>query len=424
MNNKKFAFMCVIIAATACFVGSMVTKSYMENKSGGSEVKLTDQDYETIKDYLDLIDLENIINNYYYDAASIDKETLVNGALKGMVEALGDKYSVYYDEDEYTEYTQQNDGTYVGIGASVTKDENTGYLVIMDVVENGPAYNAGIVAGQSVTKIDNTEVKDLSIDDLSDLLKGPVGSTANLTILDGETESVVEITREEIQGTYVYYSMLDDDLAYINITEFHGNVSDAFAEALEFVNDEKAKGIVLDLRNNLGGLVDQCIGVADQILPPGVICKTVDKDGNENSYDADSDYNDIPIIVLVNGSTASSSEILAAAIQDEGRGQLVGTETRGKGVVQSVIEMPYSGGSVKLTTSIYYTPNGRTLVDKGLTPDVVVELPEEVLSGDTELTQETDTQLITAKSILKQQLGLEEPAGEDESGEVEMEGEQ
>ena len=423
MTNKKIAFMCVIIAATACFVGSMVTKSYMENKSGGSEVKLTDQDYETIKDYLDLIDLENIINNYYYDAASVDKETLVNGALKGMVEALGDKYSVYYDEDEYTEYTQQNDGTYVGIGASVTKDENTGYLVIMDVVENGPAYNAGIVAGQSVTKIDNTEVKDLSIDDLSDLLKGPVGSTVNLTVLDGETESVVEITREEIQGTYVYYSMLDDDLAYINITEFHGNVSDAFAEALKFVNDEKAKGIVLDLRNNLGGLVDQCIGIADQILPEGVICKTVDKDGNENSYEADSDYNDIPIIVLVNGSTASSSEILAAAIQDEGRGKLVGTETRGKGVVQSVIEMPYSGGSVKLTTSVYYTPNGRTLVDKGLTPDVVVELPEEVLNGDTELTQETDTQLITAKSLLKQQLGLEEPASGD-SGEVTVEGEQ
>ncbi len=406
MKLKKVIYLCVAIAAATCVATASFTYYYVTDQNSGGEVRLSDEDYNTIKQFLDVGDLETLIDEYYYK--DVDTQTLVNGALKGMVSALDDPYSVYYTEDEYKAYNEKNDGTFVGIGALVSKDSETGYLKVVKVYTGAPAETAGLKEQDLITRIDNVDVQNVRDDELNDLLKGPVGSTVTLTVLPGgEGEEVtMDIVRAELQNQFVFYSMLDENIAHVNITEFHGDVSETFEAALQFANDQNAKGIVLDLRNDLGGSVKECTEIADMILPEGLICYTLDKDGNRDEYIADEQYDDIPIIVLVNGDTASAAEILAGAIQDDGRGKLVGTQTYGKGVVQTILDMPYSGGGVKLTSAVYYTPSGRNINGVGLTPDEVVALPDAVIDGTESLTRETDTQLNRAVELLNEELGI------------------
>ncbi len=407
MNIKKVIYLCCAVALATFVATGTFTYYYVTNKTSGNEVRLSDEDYGSIKQFLDVGDLQKLINEYYFK--DIDAQALVNGALKGMVQALNDPYSVYYSEAEYKAYNEKNDGTFVGIGATVSKDEETGYLKVVNIYTGAPAETAGLKVSDLITKIDNVDVKNMGIDELQDLLKGPVGSSVALTILPGgaDTPSVINVVRAQLQNQYVFYTMIGDtSFAHISITEFHGDVSKTFEDAMKFVKDEEAQGVILDLRNNLGGSVKECVEIADMILPNGLICYTLDKEGKRDEYNADDQYNNVPIIVLVNGDTASASEILAGAIQDEGRGKLVGTQTYGKGVVQSILDMPYSGGGVKLSSALYYTPKGRNINGIGLTPDAVVELPEDVKAGSAALTIDTDTQLKMAIDMLNQQLNL------------------
>ncbi len=406
MKLKKVIYLCVAVALATCVATATFTYYYVTEKNSGGEVRLSDEDYQAIKQFLDVGDLQTLINQYYYK--NVDEQTLVNGALKGMVSALDDPYSVYYTEDEYKEYNEKNDGTFVGIGALVSKDADTGYLKVVKVYTGSPAEEQGLKEQDLIVKIDNVDVQGVGADELDDLLKGPVGSAVSLTVLPAETgqEVTMEIVRAELQNQFVFYSMLDDNIAHVTITEFHGDVSKTFEAALQFAQEQNAKGMVLDLRNDLGGSVKECVEIADMILPEGLVCYTLDKDGNRDEYTVDDQYDEIPIVVLVNGDTASASEILAGAIQDDERGVLVGTQTYGKGVVQSILDMPYSGGGVKLTSAVYYTPDGRNINGVGLTPDEVVELPAEVTSGTVSLTRETDTQLARAIEILNEQLGI------------------
>jgi carboxyl-terminal processing protease len=406
LKLKKVIYLCVAVALATCVATATFTYYYVTEKNSGGEVRLSDEDYQAIKQFLDVGDLQTLINQYYYK--NVDEQTLVNGALKGMVSALDDPYSVYYTEDEYKEYNEKNDGTFVGIGALVSKDADTGYLKVVKVYTGSPAEEQGLKEQDLIVKIDNVDVQGVGADELDDLLKGPVGSAVSLTVLPAETgqEVTMEIVRAELQNQFVFYSMLDDNIAHVTITEFHGDVSKTFEAALQFAQEQNAKGMVLDLRNDLGGSVKECVEIADMILPEGLVCYTLDKDGNRDEYTVDDQYDEIPIVVLVNGDTASASEILAGAIQDDERGVLVGTQTYGKGVVQSILDMPYSGGGVKLTSAVYYTPDGRNINGVGLTPDEVVELPAEVTSGTVSLTRETDTQLARAIEILNEQLGI------------------
>lgn len=406
MKLKKVIYLCLAVAIATCVATATFTYYYVTEKKSGGEVRLSDEDYSSIKQFLDVGDLQKLISEYFFD--NVDTQTLVNGALKGMVASLGDPYSAYYTEDEYKAYNEKNDGTFVGIGALISKDEETGYLKVVKVYSGAPAETAGLQEQDLITRIDHVDVKNIAAAELDDLLKGPVGSTITLTVLPGETgeEVTMEIVRAELQNQFVFYSMLDNNIAHVTITEFHGDVSKTFEAALQFVHDQGAKGMILDLRNNLGGSVKECVEIADLILPEGLVCYTLDKDGNRDEYNVDEKYDDFSMIVLVNGDTASASEILAGAIQDNGRGKLVGTQTYGKGVVQSILDMPYSGGGVKLTSAVYYTPKGRNINSIGLTPDAVVQLPEDVTAGTAPLTRETDTQLSMALDMLSQQLGI------------------
>ena len=398
MEKKKVVFLCTAVALTVCVVSCLFTSVYLKSSAKTSEVRLESEDYAGISELMDIMDLKNIIQETYY--RDVDDETLLNGALKGMVEALNDPYSVYYPEDEYNEYTQKNDGTFVGVGITVQKDSETGYLRVIDLDSEGPAEQAGVQVGDVIIQVDGADIAAMQYDEVQDALKGPVGSAVSLTLQNSDGEQrTLSIVRAEVKNRYVFYTMYDD-IAYTVISEFHGDVSADFEKALQYARDEGACGMVIDLRNNLGGSVKECTEIADMILPEGMIVYMEDKQGERMEYLADKDYDDIPIVLLVNGATASASEILAGAVQDRQRGSVIGTQTYGKGIVQSVKDMPYSGGGVKLTSSVYYTPNGRSINEVGITPDIEVQLPEEVLSGEQKLNAQTDTQLIRAMEEL------------------------
>ena len=398
MEKKKVVFLCTAVALTVCVVSCLFTSVYLKSSAKTSEVRLESEDYAGISELMDIMDLKNIIQETYY--RDVDEETLLNGALKGMVEALNDPYSVYYPEDEYNEYTQKNDGTFVGVGITVQKDSETGYLRVIDLDSEGPAEQAGVQVGDVIIQVDGADIAAMQYDEVQDALKGPVGSAVSLTLQNSDGEQrTLSIVRAEVKNRYVFYTMYDD-IAYTVISEFHGDVSADFEKALQYARDEGACGMVIDLRNNLGGSVKECTEIADMILPEGMIVYMEDKQGERMEYLADKDYDDIPIVLLVNGATASASEILAGAVQDRQRGSVIGTQTYGKGIVQSVKDMPYSGGGVKLTSSVYYTPNGRSINEVGITPDIEVQLPEEVLSGEQKLNAQTDTQLIRAMEEL------------------------
>ncbi|MGI6152476.1 MAG: S41 family peptidase [Christensenellaceae bacterium] len=399
MEKKKVVVLCAAIAVTVCFITALFTYNYVTSQERGNEIRIGSGNYDDIAKYMDMSDLEQIIQNTYYQEVS--DESLVDGAMKGMVRALGDPYSVYYTEEEYGEYTSNREGIFVGIGVTVSPYEETGQLLVQAVYSGGPADMAGLNEGDIITAVDNSALIDLDFESATDILRGPSGSNVRITILtpEGETRDM-NLVRAEVQTQYVFPTMLDEDLAYIIVNEFRGNAAEEFADALAFAAEEEAKGIVIDLRGNMGGNVSDAVSMLDQLLPEGILVYSIDKNGDRNEWTSDASMNDIPIAVIVDENSASASEIFAGAVQDYGRGPIVGTQTFGKGVTQVTLDMPHSGGGVKLTNAVYYTPNGRDINGIGITPDKIVELPEDTST----LTQDTDSQLQAAMTALREQI--------------------
>lgn len=400
MEKKKVAVLCAAVAATACFVMGLFMYYYMSSRQPGGELRVGDGSYSDIAKYMDISDLENIIrNNYYKD---VEEQKLIDGALKGMVDSLDDPYSVYYTEEEYKDYTAKNEGKFVGVGIVVAPNEQTGELLVHSVYKGGPAYEAGMNSGEVITTVDGISVAGLDYESAANLVTGPSGSSVKLTTrtADGQQKEY-NLVRTEVQTPYVFYNMLDDKVAYIVISQFHGASAQEFADAIKAITEEEeAKGLIIDLRGNMGGSIKDANDMLNLILPEGVTVYSINRDGDRKEWTSDSQYNDIPLVVLVNGNSASASEIFAGAIQDFKRGTIIGTQTYGKGVTQTIIDMPYSGGGVKITNAVYYTPNGRDLNGVGITPDIVVDMPEDSAN----LTQETDIQLQTALQAIREKI--------------------
>ncbi len=398
MNGKKVLILCIAIAVTACLVSGMFVYYYMKSQVSGSDIRVGTGSYQDLQKYLELSDLEGLIRNYYYQTP--DDTSMTAGALKGMVKSLGDPYSAYYTEDEYKDYKQGTDGVLVGISAVVGPYQNSGELKVEKVYSGGPAETAGLLEGDVILAIDGATLRDLDYDGAVNLLQGPSGSTVELTVQSGNDTKVVSVARADVKTQYVSYTSLDDDIGFITINEFKGECVKEFQDALKFLKDEDLKGVVIDIRGNLGGNMKDAITIADEIVPEGLITYTLDKNSSKQDYKADSKYNSIPLSVLVDGNTTSAAEMFAGAVQDSGRGRIIGTQTYGKGVAQTVYDMPYSGGGVKLTTAEYYTPKGAKINGVGITPDEVVELPN---TGEP-LTVETDSQLQAGIAAVKAQL--------------------
>ncbi len=332
-----------------------------------------------------LSEIQKCIDSYYLE--DYDRDELAEGMYKGYVQGLGDPYSVYMDSKEYDSWKATATGDYSGVGITFSEDER-GRYVVLSVSPDSPAEKAGIKEGDFLLTVDGKEYEVSDV--MAAAIRGKEGTQVTIEIArDGEKKKF-EITREKIITKSVEGRMLDSDTGYISISSFVNSTGEDFGKELDKVEESGAGFLILDLRDNGGGLVDQCVEVADRFLDKGVVCYVQDKDGNSESYDAEDGKTKLKTVVLVNENSASASEILAAALQDNGY-QVVGNNTFGKGVIQTTLEMS-DGSALKLTIMEYLSPDKHKVNKVGVKPDVSVE--------DKEST-EADEQLEKAKSLLK-----------------------
>ncbi len=389
------AAFCIMLVVAICILGQPAAISVW--RDGG----LTPNQAETLVNKVDIL-FRKLDENYL---ENLDDNELLDGAYHGLMSAVGDKYTRYYDEEEYQEYRESSTGQYVGIGVTVRLAENGG-AEITAVEESGPAYEAGLSVGDIIIDAEGTDLKQLELEEIVSLIKGEEGTKVELTYMSAVTgeEKTVSVTRRTIESKTVESEMWDDGIGYILIKSFDGVTTDQFKTALEDLKSQGMEGLVIDLRDNPGGRMDVVQKITNELVPSGIITYTEDKNGNREIYEStDEPCLGLPLVVLVNGNSASASEIMAGAIQDRGVGILVGTTTYGKGIVQVTTAFK-DDTAAKITTAKYYTPNGNYIHQIGIKPDIEIDLPEGV-----DLTviasHEDDVQLQTALEALKTQMG-------------------
>lgn len=320
--------------------------------------------------------LENLVESQFLYADDVDEDNLLEGTYKGYISGLGDKYSVYYTPEEFAAFQDSTiSGEFYGIGVVFTQDMNTGQISVNNVYEDSPAEKAGISQGDILVKVNGEEVSGKDLNAVTSNIKGEEGTEVKLTFTKEENgeEYTKSVKREKITVQTVTGKMMSDGIAYIKISEFTNETYNQFEEVFKNLEKQGMEGLVIDLRDNTGGVVTTTCEILDQLLPEGKIVYTKDKNGNVKEENSDAEhYFDKPLALLVNGYTASASEIFTAAIQDYDLGSIVGTKTFGKGIVQQLF--PLSDGSgVKLTVSEYFSPKDREIHEKGIEPDVTVE---------------------------------------------------
>lgn len=339
--------------------------------------------------------LQQSIEEYYYE--DVDVADLEEGIYDGILDAIGDPYSEYYSPEELAEIMSQTQGIYYGIGAYIGIDPKTELPQLSGIIEGSPAEESGLKTGDFIYKVDGEEIMGQDLSEVISKVKGEEGTTVTLTIIrDGASDYMeVTVTRRKIESPTVTSEMYDDGIGYLRISEFDEVTLEQFTTAYTELNNSNMKGMVLDLRDNPGGNLSTVVEIARQILPEGMIVYTEDKYGAREEYTCDGTNEiQIPMVVLVNGYSASASEILAGAIKDYGIGTLLGTTTFGKGIVQRIISIS-DGSAVKLTVSRYFTPSGNNIHGVGIEPDETLELDTEKYLED-----ETDNQLNRAIEIL------------------------
>jgi len=344
--------------------------------------------------------IEQIIDFYYYKD-DVDAEALSNGVYRGMMNAIGDPYSTYYSAAELQELMEQTQGVYYGIGAYVSLDTVSGLPKIASAIPGTPAEAADLRPDDIIYKVDGQEVYGMDLTAVTALIKGEEGTTVNLTIVrDGESDYLsIDVVRKKVKTPSVQSEMYDGGIAYIQIVEFNDATVEQFADALATAKGSGMKGLIIDLRANPGGNLDSVVKIAEMLLPEGMIVYTEDKYGNRDEYKCDGRRKfEYPLVVLVDGNSASASEVLAGAIQDYEIGTLVGTTTFGKGIVQQVITLA-DQSAVKITVSSYYTPKGRNIHGVGIEPDLECKF-----EGEAYYNEGYDNQLEYAKEVLAEMI--------------------
>ena len=350
----------VVCGCAAPYFYKMFTHTSL-NKSLENEAEITEK-MEELNDY---------INQYYlFDYTD---ENVESGIYKGMMAGLGDIYTCYYTPDEYASFMESSNGNYSGIGAMLSQDYSTGIITVVQVFEGSPAEEVGLQPDDILYKVKGEEVTGQDLSLVVTDLKGEEGTAVDISVMRGTEEIDLTVTRRKIEVPTVESRMLTDTIGYIGITEFDDVTDDQFLSALDELKEEGMQDLVIDLRNNGGGLVDVTCNILDELLPEGLIVYTEDKYGNRQEEYSDAEhYFDGKMAVLVNGNSASASEIFAGAIKDYGVGTLIGTQTFGKGIVQSLFPLS-DGSAIKITVSRYYTPAGNNIHEVGIAPDIVLD---------------------------------------------------
>ena len=372
-NKTKFlpgfltgAFVMLIVAICVGFGINAVKTETGSKTTISSEVS---GKLDFLKDVIDLKYLEKT-----------DEKTLEENIYKGLLQGLNDPYSVYYTKDEYDALKEETSGSYCGIGALVSQNADTGVITAINVFKGSPAEKAGMKNGDIIFKVEDKEVTGEDLNNVVAKMKGEKDTKVKINVYrTSEKEYIdLEVTRDKVDVPTVEHKMLDKSkgIGYIQITQFEEVTYDQFKEALDDLKKRGMKSVIFDLRNNPGGLYDTECEMLDDLLPEGTLVYTKDKDGNKQEKKSDANFLDMPMVVLQNENSASASEIFSGAIQDFGAGKIVGTQSFGKGIVQSIIPLS-DGSAVKLTVEKYYTPKGVNIHGKGITPDVKVEISKD-----------------------------------------------
>ena len=404
-ENEKFlkGLFCGVFLVLICMAGCLLHLQWKMTRraavsTGSEKTETLDMNLSQVKKKTG--EIEELINAYYLD--EIDGQKVEDTMYTGMVAGLEDPYSVYYSKEELESMEESISGAYSGIGATLTQDPDTGELSVVSCFDGTPAQEAGLQPGDVITGWNGKSVEGIELAELVSKIKTDPEEQLTLEIeRDGETLEV-ELTRREVQIPTVEYEMLDNQIGYIRLVEFDEVTADQFKEALEDLENQNMEKLIIDVRNNPGGVLQVVCDMLDQLLPEGMIVYTEDKNGNRKEYTSDEEHQFTkPLAVLANENSASASEIFAGAIQDYGIGTIVGTTTFGKGIVQRTFYLS-DGTGVKLTVAKYYTPKGHDIHKKGITPDVEIELDEE-LKNQSSISHEEDNQLQKAIEVLQEE---------------------
>ena len=405
--KRQRIYKIIMLMVLTAFIASILTALYIvkleennsltSNNSGATSILsgLTNESNLTKS----LKSIEKLVKSKYLNVSDIDETNTIDGAIAGYINALGDEYTEYIPADKMKEYTESVMGNFVGIGIYMVKNTEKDLVQVLSPIRESPAEKVGIKAGDLITKVDGVSYTADQMTEMANTIKGEEGSKVTLEILRGEETLTFEVIREKVNTNPVYSEKLENDIGYLEISSFDEGVAEDFKAKYLTLKEQGIKGLVIDLRDNGGGLVDEALKIVDYIVPKNqTTLITVDKDGKEEVTKSKEDkLIEEPVVVLVNASSASASEIMAGALKDLGAAQIVGTKTYGKGVIQQLLTLS-NGAGLKITVEEYYTPNKAKINKVGIIPDYEVLLETSITR---EPTDANDTQLNKAKEILK-----------------------
>ncbi len=379
----------LIAAAVAVCVTMFLSRDTFNRKI--SNVEQQEQMYQKIQKIDEVVSDNSLYN--------VDGETLLNAIGQGVVSGIGDPYAVYYSSSQYQKLLDQQNGDAVGIGVSLQEDSSGDYAVVVQVYQDSPAESAGLRQGDLILAVDGTSTRDLDLAEVTDTLIGEKGTSVSLTYRRNGSDSTVEITRRQFSQSSVTFQVVDGDIGYLRISSFEEDTPSLFNDALNDLQAQQVRGLVIDLRDNAGGDTNSCMECLDQLLPEGVLGYSRTSDGQRQILaTSDSSEVDLPMAVLVNGNTASMAELFAVAVRDYEKGDLVGNTTYGKGVLQTLYTLD-DGSAVQLTTAYFDPPASENFDGVGLTPDYEVDLGRDQLATIGSL--DGDDQLEKAVSVLR-----------------------
>ena len=399
-NKKSRVYKIIMLVVLVAFITFIVTSicmyQYFTGNSIGNNIIISSSN-DDIATELDKY--KKIIDKYYL--GEVDEEKLKEGAIKGYIEGLGDEYTEYISKEDMEEYLEDATGNFVGVGIYMVQDTESNRIMVLSPIKNSPAEKAGILPGDLIVSVDGVEYTASDMSVAATKIKGEVGSKVSLKILRGTETLDFELTRENIKVNPVEGKVLENNIGYIEFSSFDEGTAEEFKNKFQELQGQGIQSLIIDLRNNGGGIVDEALEIAGFIADKdSVLLYEVDKNNNEKVEKSENDpIINMPVIILTNENTASSSEILAGALKDLGKAKIVGTKTFGKGVIQQLLTLP-DGSGLKITSEEYLTPNKTKINKVGIEPDETVELPETV-ENVLQVEEKDDTQLAKAIEMLK-----------------------
>lgn len=405
--NRYFSLrqvVAIVAAAVTISVCATIFALYSAYASVNRHVISFDAESVDLENVVKFNQVKEILKKDYY--MSVDENKLIEGATKGLAEALEDPYTVYFDKDQMQSFLEKSEGSYVGIGVTVNVDDK-GLLTVIEPTEGSPAQLAGMKQGDKIVRVDDTDVTSFSDENMIiSMIKGKENTKVNITVYRPAEDRYLQfdIIRKRIKASNIKSEIIDGNIGYIRLVMFDSEIAKYFMNDLNSMKKKGIEGLIIDLRDNPGGSYEQVVRIADSLLPEGVIVYTEDREGKKAYQNSNKSSLGMPLVLLINGNSASASEILAGSVKDHGAGKLVGTTTFGKGLVQE-LKLLKDGSGLKFTVSRYFTPSGVCINGTGIKPDIEVDVLEEYRNYPvSQIPRDNDIQLKSAIEALQAEI--------------------